>query len=287
MSEGSEAQLEVLTQENAFMKKYLSLRNKCEQFQQANEKLVNRIHHVKKLVKRYKRERRFLTKRLDEHNDNYREAQVPVMWEEDQMYNLLRPTPTFSPHTESPAAVKQKPAKKIKSHAKPADLSHDSSLSTEISPLQSHDRQSASIMSSLQPLFLAHGMKQAESHMSTPKTKKVKVEKGFTPPKKPTNAFLMFCDQYRQAIQEEYRREHRELIPHHELTKRLAMRWNSLASDDKKVYYDMFEIEKRQYELDMMKHKQPASSGLSGKSQATMQLESDSAVSSLIIKQEL
>lgn len=279
MSEALEPQLEALSQENVFMQKYLSLRNKCEQLQQANEKLVNRIHHVKKLVKRYKRERRFLTSRLDQHNDNYREAQVPVMWEEDQMYNLLRPSPTFSPPTESPAAVKQKPAKKIKSHVRPADMSHDPSLSSEFSPPQSHDRQSASIMSSLQPLFLTHGMK-TERHASPPKTKKVKVEKGFSPPKKPTNAFLMFCDQYRQAIQEEYRREHRELIPHQELTKRLAMKWNSLSPDDKKVYYDMFEIEKRQYELEM-KSKQPT-----GKSVATMQLESDIAVSSLVMKQE-
>ena len=42
----------------------------------------------------------------------------------------------------------------------------------------------------------------------------------------------------------------------------------------------MFEIEKRQYELEM-KSKQPT-----GKTVATMQLESDIAVSSLVMKQE-
>ena len=131
------------------------------------------------------------------------------------MYNLLRPAPTFSPHTESPTALKpsptalkHKPAKKVKASTKPVDLSHDSTLSSEMSPLQSHDRPSASIMPSLQPLLLAHGMKQADGQGSAPKTKKVKVESGapVSPPKKPTNAFLMFCDQYRLAIQEEYKK---------------------------------------------------------------------------------
>ena len=120
------------------------------------------------------------------------------------MFNLLRPSPTFSPPVETPALVKQKPAKKVKAPVKPADLSHDTDLSNESSPLQSPDRQSASIMSSLQPLFLAHGLKQ-ESHVAMPKTKMIKIERDL-PQKKPSNAFMMFCDQYRLAIQEEYKR---------------------------------------------------------------------------------
>jgi hypothetical protein len=48
---------------------------------QSNEKLVNRVQHVKKQIKRYKRERRYLIGRLDEHGDSFREAQVPAMWE--------------------------------------------------------------------------------------------------------------------------------------------------------------------------------------------------------------
>ena len=125
------------------------------------------------------------------------------------MLSVLRPSPTFSPPVETPALVKQKQAKKIKSQVKPADLSHDTDMSNESTPLQSPDRQSASIMSSLQPLFMAHGLKQ-ESHVATPKTKKIKIEK--ESPKKPSNAFMMFCDQYRLAIQEEYRRVNIKII---------------------------------------------------------------------------
>ena len=49
------------------------------------------------------------------------------------------------------------------------------------------------------------------------------------------------------------------------------------------VYYDMFEIEKRQYE---MINKQAAATAYSEKTFTAMQLESDSAVNSLLIKQE-
>ena len=37
MADGLDVQLDVLAQENVFMKKYLSLRNKCEQLQQVSE----------------------------------------------------------------------------------------------------------------------------------------------------------------------------------------------------------------------------------------------------------
>ena len=48
---------------------------------QNNEKLVNRIQHVKRLTKRYKRERRFLTSRLDKYGDDYKDQLVPTLWE--------------------------------------------------------------------------------------------------------------------------------------------------------------------------------------------------------------
>ena len=49
------------------------------------------------------------------------------------------------------------------------------------------------------------------------------------------------------------------------------------------VYYDMFEIEKRQYELI---NKQAAASTFKEQTLAAMQIESDNAVTSLLIKQE-
>ncbi|XP_025094088.1 uncharacterized protein LOC112563879 isoform X2 [Pomacea canaliculata] len=228
MSETIEAQLGCISQANAFLNKYFSLRKRCEQLQQANEKLVNRVQHVKKLIKRYKRDRRYLISRLDEYGDGFREAQVPVMWEEDELFNCLRPPPPY-----------------------PCGASSDDGEGS--SWLGLGDRHSA--LSAIQPLLVAHGLGDstlanvaASVVSSANKNKKVKTEKDKDPsaPKKPANAFLMFCQQRRPAIQEEYLREHKQEIAHHEMTRRLAQQWNNLSQDDKK--------EKERYEKELKEY---------------------------------
>ncbi|XP_046545896.1 non-histone protein 10-like [Haliotis rubra] len=220
-TETLEAQLATIAQESAFLKKYFSLRNKCEQMHQANEKLVNRIQHVKKLIKRTKRERRYLVSRLEEHGDNFREAQVPVMWEEDQLYNLLRSPPPYpGSGSEAESASKARP----------------------------------SALSSIQPLLQAHGM--SSEAPTNKKGKKIKQEKEKDPlaPKKPVNAFMLFRQQRRAGIQEEYFKEHRDAISAHELTRRLALEWENMAAEQKKVYQDMYEQSMQQYEIELQEY---------------------------------
>lgn len=52
-------------------------------------------------------------------------------------------------------------------------------------------------------------------------------------PKKPANAFFMYCQQQRTVMQDDQKDPN---IGHHELTKSLAKEWNNLATDDKKVH---------------------------------------------------
>ncbi|XP_005111350.1 HMG1/2-like protein [Aplysia californica] len=228
------AQLEVISKETSFLKKYFALRKRCEQIQQSNEKMVNRIQHAKKLIKRYKRDKRYLSSRLDEHGDNYRDVQVPLMWEEDQLFGNLRNTSYF-PGTGS-----------------------DSEGEGQGRP------EHKSALSSIQPLLQAHGLGQLDS---SSKSRKVKIEKEKDPnaPKKPANAFLMFCTTRRTAVQEEYFKEHKEEIAHHELTKTLAQQWNALVPEEKRIYYDMYEREKERYEREMRSYK-PKQEGASGSS---------------------
>ncbi|KAK7494942.1 hypothetical protein BaRGS_00013821 [Batillaria attramentaria] len=239
MSETIEAQLGCLSQGNAFLNKYFSLRKRCEQLQQANEKLVNRVQHVKKLIKRYKRDRRYLISRLDEFGDGFREAQVPVMWEEDELFNCLRPPPPY-----------------------PGSSGSDSDLTSSWHGRAEHQ----SALSAIQPLLAAHGLGESTlaavaasvTGNSSSKGKKVKTEKDRerdpNAPKKPANAFLMFSQQRRSVIQEEYLKEHKEEIAHHELTRRLAQQWNNLSQDDKKLYYELYEHEKERYEKEMREY---------------------------------
>ncbi|XP_052684087.1 high mobility group protein B1-like [Crassostrea angulata] len=254
MTETLEAQLETLTNENAFLQKYFSLRKKCEQLQQANEKIVNRIQHVKKLIKRYKRERRFLTSRLDEHGDDYKDAQIPVMWEEDQIHNPLR-------------AMKS-------SNGKAHGVKH-----------------SSDIISAVSPRVLAD-MGQISSSKSK---KKVEKAKDFVGPKKPANAFLLFCQHRRTAVSEEYFKEKHEEISNHELTRRIALEWNILKPDQKKIYFDLYEQEKEQYEREMkIYHEQELSRGMDREPNkgresseevdaAAMEMEAQSAVNALMM----
>ncbi|XP_015930105.1 uncharacterized protein [Parasteatoda tepidariorum] len=57
-----------------YEKKYFALLQRCEILKQNNEKLINRIYYVKKLLRRRKKERKFLIDRLDGYGDDYRSA---------------------------------------------------------------------------------------------------------------------------------------------------------------------------------------------------------------------
>uniref|UniRef100_T1ILZ9 INO80 complex subunit F domain-containing protein n=1 Tax=Strigamia maritima TaxID=126957 RepID=T1ILZ9_STRMM len=100
-----------------YEKKYFALLRRCESIQQNNERLVNRIHHVQKLLRRLRQERRLLMKRLDQHGDDY--LSVPVSFpavEESDSYTTL-PSPsvkTTKPPSSDVGVVGGPPKKKIK-----------------------------------------------------------------------------------------------------------------------------------------------------------------------------
>jgi hypothetical protein len=51
-------------------------------------------------------------------------------------------------------------------------------------------------------------------------------------PKKPANAFFMFCQQQRNSMHDDQKDP---TVGHHELTKHLAKEWNTLGADGQKV----------------------------------------------------
>ncbi|XP_014259198.1 non-histone protein 10 [Cimex lectularius] len=67
---------------DVYRKKYQLIIERCEVMQQDNERLVNRIHQVKKILKRRRKERRFLMNRLDMHCDNWRNIPLPLNLED-------------------------------------------------------------------------------------------------------------------------------------------------------------------------------------------------------------
>ncbi|XP_046660084.1 TCF3 fusion partner homolog [Homalodisca vitripennis] len=90
-----------------YVRKYQLLLERCEVLQQDNERLVNRIQQVKKLLRRYRRERLFLMDRLDQHGDNWRSIPLPV--ELDEPIDLPFTQPVAKPKVIStPAPVTEK-----------------------------------------------------------------------------------------------------------------------------------------------------------------------------------
>lgn len=105
------------------------------------------------------------------------------------MYNLLKPKTVTLPADKIPDQQPQgkpKPVKKIKSLLK----SPDRTLANQLTASPSHDL----VMSSP----VASGVAQQDVNSTGLAS--------FDTPRKPTNAFLMFCDQYRQSVKNEYLR---------------------------------------------------------------------------------
>ncbi|XP_064648366.1 uncharacterized protein LOC135500685 isoform X2 [Lineus longissimus] len=182
----------------------------------ANEKLVNRLYYAKLMLKLYKKERRYLMGKLDDIGDNFRDVQVPVMWEEGPSIEELLGQPLL-------------------------DLATGSCIGVH-SENQHSDGQTD------------EGATASATPMSPKKTKfEIKYEKELgllTPvlPRKPVHVFVMFSDQHKDAIRVEYKDEHGTDIDQHELSRILAEKWNSLSMEEKAIYQEMYEKEKLRYE---------------------------------------
>ncbi|XP_043508798.1 non-histone protein 10-like isoform X1 [Frieseomelitta varia] len=173
-----------------YKRKYQLLLDRCEVLQQENERLVYRIQHVRKLLKRTRKEKKFLIDRLDQHGDRWREAPMGVLEEN----NVFQITP--------------KPEKG--------------------------------------PKATAHNSKEEKTKKGT-KRKGAKTDPNA--PKRPANPFFQFCQEQRPRVMERLAGEPEP--SKQELTRQLATTWKSLSSEDKKVYYDMYERSKEKYVAEM------------------------------------
>ncbi|KAL2084775.1 hypothetical protein ACEWY4_020293 [Coilia grayii] len=64
-------------------RKYLALNKRCKEIEQVNDKILGRLHQVQRITRRLKKERRFLMKTLDSYGDDYRNAQLNILLEDD------------------------------------------------------------------------------------------------------------------------------------------------------------------------------------------------------------
>lgn len=69
-------------------RKYLVLNKRCKEIEQVNQRILGRLHQVQRLTRRFKKERRFLMKTLDAHGDDYRNAQLTILLEDEHYSHL-------------------------------------------------------------------------------------------------------------------------------------------------------------------------------------------------------
>ncbi|KYO19520.1 TCF3 fusion partner isoform X2 [Alligator mississippiensis] len=74
-------------------RKVQALGRRCREIEQVNERVLNRLHHVQKITRRLKQERRFLMKILDSYGDDYRQSQLTIVLEDEGSHSTDVPTP--------------------------------------------------------------------------------------------------------------------------------------------------------------------------------------------------
>ncbi|KAG7167311.1 TCF3 fusion partner-like, partial [Homarus americanus] len=167
--------------EDKYYKKYNAILRRCSSIQKENEMLVNRVYQVKKIVRRLRKERKFLMEELDKRGDNYRSLPLTIAIEEEEKSFAL-------PQTSSLPAL-----------GRPRSTSSSSSVKRQL------------------------------------QVKREKPERDPTAPKRPSNAFLQFCQEQRDTTTAQYLQQTGRPLDKKHLTKLLAARWSSLSEDDKKV----------------------------------------------------
>ncbi|PKK76407.1 HMG-box, partial [Rhizophagus irregularis] len=65
-------------------------------------------------------------------------------------------------------------------------------------------------------------------------------------PKRPRNAFLMYCKSQRDQAREENQNKGFQ-----DVTRILSQKWKDLPNEEKQKYYDMYNKEKQRYEIEM------------------------------------
>ncbi|XP_075965516.1 TCF3 fusion partner [Anarhichas minor] len=68
--------------------KCLALNRRCKDIEQVNQKILGRLHQVQRITRRVKKERRFLMRTLDGHGDDYRNAQLTILLEDEPEAHL-------------------------------------------------------------------------------------------------------------------------------------------------------------------------------------------------------
>ncbi|XP_066153025.1 uncharacterized protein [Euwallacea fornicatus] len=205
-------------QNDLYYTKYKLLLEECAKLQRANEILVFRIQEVNKITKRRHKEVQFFRQRLlNLHGEDWSVIPPEVLSDEEED---IKPNIAYlTPKKEIKQEKLEEAVKEKPEKTKP---------------------------------------EKAKSTKRPPRKKVPKSERDPNAPKRPSNPFFQFCQEQRQILMEQITAELKpgEIEPtKQELTRQLALKWNSLSTPDKKVYVDRYERSKEKYNAEMEDYK--------------------------------
>ncbi|XP_071438566.1 high mobility group protein B2 isoform X2 [Hetaerina americana] len=218
MSDETEDELDEV-EVDPYYRKYHILLERCTSMQQDNERLVNRIQRVRKMLRRARKERKFLMARLDTHGDSWRNIPLSLHLSDSSVT--------------APQSQRNAESNKLSPHAKVSSSPSGTAVASE---------------------KVSRGKSAGGTAPSSKRKSKDGKDRDPTAPKRPANPYFQFCQEQRPLVSEQYTSigsGQEADLSKQELTKLLASRWNNLTNDDKKVYYDKYEKQKEKYSADM------------------------------------
>lgn len=208
-------------QENdLYYNKYKLLLEECAQVQRANEILVFRIQEVNKITKRRHKEFQFFRQVYTKMHTNidqlilFRQRLMNIHGED---WSVIPPDVLSDEEEEVKPNIAQLIPKKEIKQEKPDELVKEKTEKPK--------------------------SEKPKSTKRPPRKKVPKSEKDPNAPKRPSNPFFQFCQEQRQLLMEQISAELKpgEVEPtKQELTRQLALKWNSLSVPDKKVSCKLF-----------------------------------------------
>ncbi|KAK7202765.1 hypothetical protein BZA70DRAFT_284911 [Myxozyma melibiosi] len=218
-----------LSEEIKYKQKCKDLKRRISQIEDQNDILSLRIARSKRAVQRMRLERALLLEKLEER----------TILKVDDSEGSPSPPPSVSPRTH-------------KHRRRDSDGSLSPSSKDHVSGFTSISAHSATAKSANSPA--PHSASAAPN--SVPTSKRKQPPRDPNAPKRPQNAYIIFCDHEKERVRADGIAHGGENF---DLTKAMAEAWRDLGDDGRKPYYELYDAEKARYNREMEAYVAPGS----------------------------
>ncbi|CCG81381.1 HMG box-containing protein [Taphrina deformans PYCC 5710] len=231
-----------ISEETKYRKKCRDLKRRINEVEASNEGLVTKLARTKRFIRRARLERAFLLERL--------EAQAP----KDSQGSDGSPTPPASPSLESYSLDAMQGT--FDNAQSPDPLRRSGSPGDSGHHTPTHDYSIPSAISNAASAHIANQKERKGSPApgANNSTKKIKPPKDPNAPKRPKNAFLLFCEIERDSVRAAADPGTGETV---DIARELGRVWAEMNDDARKPYRDMYEEDKVRYEKEMSTYEKP------------------------------